>query len=131
MNEATSTQYQHILFTIEGKVARVTLNRPEVHNAFNPALISELRTVFDEIASRGTIQVRVVVLAGAGKSFCAGADVKWMQESLAYSEDENVADALRMARMFDTINTCPVPVIGRSTVLRSVAEWALLRFVTW
>ena len=53
------------------------------------------------------------MLAGEGKSFCAGADVNWMRESLQYTEQENVADALRMARMFDTIDSCPVPVIGR------------------
>ena len=101
-----------------------------MHNAFNPALISELRMVFDEIASQGTSQVRVVVLAGAGKSFCAGADVNWMQ-SLAYSEDENVADALEWPAC-STLST-PARFLSseESTVLRSVAEWALLRFVMW
>lgn len=91
----------------------MTLNRPEVRNAFNAALIEELRLAFEDIGSRGPGEIRAVVLAGAGQMFCAGADVNWMRESLQYSEEENRADATRMAKMFDTINRCPVPVIGR------------------
>lgn len=98
----------------EGRVCRVTLNRPEVHNAFNAQLIAELRSAFEEIAGQVLAgDVRAVILAGAGKSFSAGADVNWMRESLAYSEEENRADARRMAEMLDLINSCPVPVIGR------------------
>jgi methylglutaconyl-CoA hydratase len=108
------TTYQHLLEETTEKVSRVTLNRPEVHNAFNALLIAELREVFEDVSARALAgKVRAVVLSGAGKSFCAGADVNWMRESLAYSEEENRADARRMAEMFDTINTCAVPVIGR------------------
>jgi methylglutaconyl-CoA hydratase len=106
--------YQHLLEKTTERVSRVTLNRPEVHNAFNALLIAELRAVFEDVYLRAlTGEVRAVVLSGAGKSFCAGADVNWMRESLVYSEDENRADARRMAEMFDAINACPVPVIGR------------------
>jgi methylglutaconyl-CoA hydratase len=108
------TTYQHLLEETTEKVSRVTLNRPEVHNAFNALLIAELREVFEDLSARALAgEVRAVVLSGAGKSFCAGADVNWMRESLAYSEEENRADARRMAEMFDTLNSCPVPVIGR------------------
>jgi methylglutaconyl-CoA hydratase len=105
--------YQHLKVEIENKVCRVTLSRPDVHNAFNSLLIEELRQAFEDAARRGPDELRAVVLAGEGKSFCAGADVNWMRESLELGEEENVADALRMASMFDTINKCPVPVIGR------------------
>src|SRR5919201_2706432 len=117
------SEYRHVRIAIEGKVARVTLNRPEVHNAFNAELIEELRLVFEGLGSQAQDQgqgqgqgapgVRAIVLTGEGRSFCAGADVNWMRASLDFSEAENVADALRMARMFDTINRCPLPVIGR------------------
>ena len=102
-----------VKYVIENKVARVTLARPEVHNAFNPELIEDLRGVFEQISTSPRDEVRVVVLAGEGKSFCAGADVNWMRASVDFSEEENIADALRMARMFDTINECPAPVVGR------------------
>lgn len=105
--------YRHLKVDIKSKVCRVTLNRPDVHNAFNSLLIEELRQAFEDAAHRGPDEVRAIVLAGEGKSFCAGADVNWMRESLELGEEENVSDALHMARMFDTINNCPVPVIGR------------------
>ncbi len=105
--------YQFLKVNTAEGVCHITLNRPEVHNAFNAALIEELRGAFERIANSDRQEVRAVVLAGEGRSFCAGADVNWMRESLQYSEEENIADALRMARMFDTINRCPVPVIGR------------------
>ncbi len=108
-----TTDYTLLKFAVEGKVARVTLNRPEVHNAFNPTLIEELRRVFEEIARAGRDTIRAAVLAGEGRSFCAGADVNWMRESLDYDQGTNIADALRMARMFDTLDNCPVPLIGR------------------
>ncbi|MGA7733789.1 MAG: enoyl-CoA hydratase-related protein [Chloroflexia bacterium] len=105
--------YEYLLATTAERVCRITLNRPEVHNAFNRELIEELKAAFEELATRPVGDVRAVVLSGAGKSFCAGADVNWMRASLDYTQAENVADAMSMARMFDTINRCPVPVIGR------------------
>lgn len=111
-NDAMS-DYEHILVTEMGGVCRITLNRPEVHNAFNRLMIDELHRAFAAIAARPTGEVRTVVLLGAGKSFSAGADVNWMRASLDYTHEENVGDALAMARMFDAINRCPAPVVGR------------------
>lgn len=96
-----------------GSVAWVTLSRPDVHNAFNAQLIEELRCVFERLAGEPPEQLRAVVLAGAGRSFCAGADVDWMRDSLALGREENEADAARMAAMFAAIDTCPAPVVAR------------------
>lgn len=103
--------FQHLRLEERGLAAHVTLARPEVHNAFNARLIAELRAVFDMLSARDDI--RAVVLAGQGRNFCAGADLQWMRASLAYSRDENVADALNMADMFRAIDACRHPVIGR------------------
>ena len=99
-----------LLLQREGRVARVTLNRPAVHNAFNAALIADLSSAFTELSADPA--VRVVVLAGAGPSFCAGADVHWMQQSLAYTEEQNLADAQRLAPMLRTIDECAKPVVA-------------------
>jgi methylglutaconyl-CoA hydratase len=96
-----------------GIVARVTLNRPELHNAFNAELIGELRTAFRRLADEPPESLRVVVLAGAGPSFCAGADVSWMRASLGLSREDNEQDAMVLAEMLDAIDRCPVPVIAR------------------
>jgi methylglutaconyl-CoA hydratase len=100
-------------FERDGPVARVTLSRPEVHNAFNAQLIRELTTAFNAFGAEPPDGLRVVVLAGDGKSFSAGADVEWMRGSLALSLEENAADAARMHAMFLAIDLCPVPVIAR------------------
>src|SRR3954451_22781108 len=96
-----------------GIVARVTLNRPDVHNAFNATLIAELRTTFAALARQGPTELRAVVLAGAGPSFCAGADIDWMRAAMALDVEGNEQDAMAMADMFETIDTCPVPVVAR------------------
>ncbi len=90
--------------------ARITLNRPEVHNALNDIVIQDLSDAFNMLGRHG--DVRVIVLSGAGKSFSAGADLTWMQRAAAQSPEENQADAVRLAQMFDEINTCPKPVVG-------------------
>ena len=95
----------------DGATARVTLQRPEVRNAFNAELIAELRAAFDRLATDGS--VRAIVLDGAGKTFCGGADVNWMRGSLELSEAANVADAERMSQMYRAIDRCPKPVIAR------------------
>jgi methylglutaconyl-CoA hydratase len=92
-------------------VGTVTLNRPEVHNAFNAELISELTAVFEALSADDS--VRAIILRGNGKSFCAGADVNWMRESLDLDESENIRDALRMSDMFAAIDQAPQAVIGR------------------
>lgn len=92
-------------------VATVTLNRPDVHNAFNEDVIARLSEIFDELARQDGL--RAVVLTGRGRSFCAGADLKWMTMMAGYSYEENLDDAKRMAAMFDRLNTLPVPTIAR------------------
>lgn len=94
-----------------GAVERVTLNRPEVRNAFNETLVAEL-TAWAR-ATAGDPSVRACVLAGAGKSFCAGADIGWMARMVEYSEDENRRDARALAAMFEALDTLPQPLIGR------------------
>lgn len=97
----------------DGTVARVTLARPEVRNAFNAELIGELRSAFDALSTETPDALRAVVLAGEGSVFCAGADVEWMRAAIGLSVDENERDAATMQAMFDAIDRCPVPVIAR------------------
>jgi methylglutaconyl-CoA hydratase len=92
-------------------VARVTLCRPEVRNAFNADVIGQLHAVFTRI--RIADDVRAIVLEGEGSVFCGGADINWMRASLDLTLDDNVADAQRMSDMFRAIDNCPKPVIGR------------------
>jgi methylglutaconyl-CoA hydratase len=94
-------------------VARVTLARPEVHNAFNASLIAELRHTFAALAREAPTDLRVVVLAGDGPSFCAGADVDWMRAAIRLDVENNEQDAMAMADALEAIDTCPVPVIAR------------------
>jgi methylglutaconyl-CoA hydratase len=94
-----------------GQVTTVTLNRPEVRNAFNEEMIAELAAFAESVPADGS--VRAVVLRGAGPVFSAGADVQWMSKMLDYSREENLADAQRAARMFLALDRIPVPVIGR------------------
>jgi methylglutaconyl-CoA hydratase len=96
-----------------GVVARVTLARPGVHNAFDASLIAELRSAFAALAREGPAELRGVVLAGEGPSFCAGADVDWMRAAMALDVEGNEQDSIAMAEMFEAIDTCPVPVVAR------------------
>src|SRR6478736_5885863 len=106
--------YEHLIAQRDGSVERVTLNRPEVRNAFNEYVIAELTAWAAEArAAAERRDIRAVVLAGAGKVFCAGADVTWMSKTVHYTEDENLRDAMAMSRMFAAINELPVAVIGR------------------
>jgi len=95
----------------DGPVVHVVLDRPEVRNAFNVALIEALRAAFETLGADAG--VRAIVLSGNGKSFCGGADVHWMRESLDLTREENVEDARRLSRMLRTIDRVPVPVIAR------------------
>jgi methylglutaconyl-CoA hydratase len=97
--------------SITGPVARVTLNRPDVRNAFNEVLIHELGAAFTSLGQRGDL--RAIVLAAEGKAFCAGADLNWMKAMASYSWAENHADATGLADMLWAIWSCPVPVIAR------------------
>lgn len=92
-------------------VLEVSLNRPDVHNAFNDELIAEMIALVDEVAARA--DVRALVLRGDGPNFCAGADLNWMSTMVAYTRDENIRDSAQLAKMYERLDSCPVPVIGR------------------
>jgi methylglutaconyl-CoA hydratase len=92
----------------DGDVLRVTLARPERHNAFDAALIAALADAFADVGD-----ARCVVLAGEGRSFCAGADIDWQRAAIDLSYDENVEDAMRLYQMLEAIDTCPAPVVAR------------------
>jgi methylglutaconyl-CoA hydratase len=92
-------------------VEHLTLNRPEVRNAFNEGVITELTWWADAVSSDRT--VRAVVIAGAGPVFCAGADLEWMRRVAGFSYDQNVEDAHDFARLFLTLDRLPMPVVGR------------------
>lgn len=93
-----------------GPVCTIWLNRPDKHNAINPQMMQELLEAFENLGQG--VSVRVIVLRGTGRSFCAGADLAYMQQVSAYDQDENMRDALVLASLFETIYTCPKPVIA-------------------
>ncbi|MEO8208813.1 MAG: enoyl-CoA hydratase-related protein [Chloroflexota bacterium] len=96
-----------------GAIARVTLARPAAHNAFDASVIAELAAAFAALAREAPTALRAVILAGEGPSFCAGADINWMRAAMQLDVEGNEQDAMAMADMFETIDTCPVPVIAR------------------
>ncbi|HEY1999126.1 enoyl-CoA hydratase/isomerase family protein [Paraburkholderia sp.] len=104
-------QYESLNVAFAGQVATITLNRPDVRNAFNETMIAELTATFGALNERD--DVRAVVLAANGKAFCAGADLNWMKKMAGYSDEENRADALRLAAMLSAIYGCNKPVIAR------------------
>lgn len=101
---------ESVLLHIENDVATVTMNRPEVHNAFDETVIAALAQTFDNLAARNDI--RAVVLKGAGKSFSAGADLNWMKRASSFTEEENKSDALALAGMLNKLNTLPQTTIA-------------------
>jgi methylglutaconyl-CoA hydratase len=103
--------YTCLNYQKDGPVARVTFNRPEIHNAFNATVITEMSHLFGEIAKDES--VRVVLLTGEGKSFCAGADLNWMREVITQSFEQNLAEANALASLFYQIYTFKRPVVGR------------------
>ncbi len=96
---------------IQGPVARVYLNRPEVRNAFNDAVIAELTQAFTRLGEDASL--RAIVLGGHGKAFCAGADLNWMRAMAGYSWEQNRADAQALADMLWTLYSCPLPIVCR------------------
>ena len=92
-------------------VAMIAMNRPQVHNAFDEAMICELIEAFRDLGADDT--VRVIIIAAEGKSFCAGADLNWMKRASEYNEDQNREDAGELALMLNAIYACPKPVIAR------------------
>src|SRR5688572_30660473 len=99
------------LTVTSGPFVTVTLNRPDVRNAFNEDLIGDLTAW--AIEAEKTPGIRAAVLRGAGKTFCAGADVNWMAKTVTYTREQNLDDARRMRRMFELLDELPFPVIGR------------------
>ena len=104
-------RYDTIEVSKQNDVATIYLNRPEVHNAMNESLMTELTDCFKELSDDNI--VRIIVLTGKGKSFCAGADLNWMKSMVNYSKEDNIKDSRLLLDLFETIYSCPKPVIGR------------------
>ena len=102
-------EFNTIKVQLGESMAWVNLDRPEVRNALNPELICELTEVFDWLNSRDDI--RVIILKGNGKCFCAGADLAYMKDMAGYSYNQNVADAEKLSKLFQTIYFCNKAVI--------------------
>lgn len=94
----------------EGRVAKVVLDRPDKHNALNADLIAAIADGFRQLSTDAS--VKVVLLSGEGKSFCAGADLGYMAEIAEFGEEENYQDSLRLADAFEAISACPKPVVA-------------------
>jgi methylglutaconyl-CoA hydratase len=104
---------QPVLYSVEGAVARITLNRPEKRNALNDALIAGLKEKLREASNSD--EVRVIVIAGAGKDFCSGADLSALQKIARATVDENAEDARSLLELFFLIRQIPVPVVAAVT----------------
>ena len=104
-------QYTFLHVQTSGALATVSLNRPQVRNAFNEDMIAELDAAFRALGSDDS--VRAIVLAANGPAFCAGADLHWMQKMASYTDAENLADASQLAGMLRTIYLCPKPVVAK------------------
>lgn len=102
--------YKTIKYSIQNKIAWIRLNRPEIHNAFNETMISELLELYQEIGAMP--DVRVAVITGEGKSFCAGADLNWMGGVIKYSYEQNLNESLQLAELFYTMYSLPKPTIA-------------------
>ena len=101
--------YKTLIVDESDGIVFVTLNRPEVHNAFNDELIGEAIDLFSSVPA----SARAIVLRSGGANFCAGADLNWMSRMVSYTRDENVRDSSQLAKMFAIMNECPLPIIGR------------------
>ncbi len=102
---------ENLQLEVEGAVATLTLDRPDVRNAFNDAVIAELTAAVSDLGARE--DVRCVVLAARGAAFCAGADLNWMRRMADYTREENLADAGALATMLRTLYECPKPTIAK------------------
>jgi methylglutaconyl-CoA hydratase len=107
----STNQNTALSVTVQDRVARITLTRPEVRNAFNDEVIAQIKSAFEAVGARD--DVRCVVLAAEGPAFCAGADLNWMRRMADYTRDENLADAGELAAMLRAIYECPQPTIAR------------------
>jgi methylglutaconyl-CoA hydratase len=104
-------KFETVEVKVENKVAWVALNRPDVRNAFNEVMIEDLIKVLDHVEEDDS--VRVMVLTGNGKAFCAGADLNWMKKMKSYTFEENYDDALRLAELMFRLYRLPKPTVAR------------------
>jgi methylglutaconyl-CoA hydratase len=102
--------FQTIRMDFDGKIGRITFVRPEVHNAFNATMIGELAQAFDLVKAEDSI--RVAVLTGEGKSFCAGADINWMRQIIDYSYEQNLSESLLLAEALHKLYSLPKPTVA-------------------
>lgn len=111
-SEITSTTSVIIQESMEGftGVAKITLNRPNVHNALDENVIEELTQAFLKLSQNPL--VRTIVLGANGTVFCAGADLNWMKRVSALSQDKSIEDAMKLSKLLDVIDTCPKPTIA-------------------
>ncbi len=103
------TETNHLV-ALDGGIARVTLNRPSVHNALDDRLIADLLATLEKIAADRA--VRLVTLTGEGASFCAGGDLAWMRRTADYTRAQNFADAMNLAKLLQRLNTMPQPTVA-------------------
>jgi len=103
-------QYTTLKHELKNRILTISLNRPEVHNAFNSTMLTELVDILDWIIN--SEEVRVVIFTGEGKSFSAGADLNWMKKMVDYTYEENLKDSEMISKVFYKIYTCPKPVIA-------------------
>lgn len=103
-------EYKTLEIEYSERVATIWLNRPDIRNAFNEVMISEVIKAFKEVSVRADIQV--IILRGKGKAFCAGADLNWMRDVAKYSYQENLRESLQLSECFNTIYTCPLPTVA-------------------
>jgi len=102
--------YQTIEFEVNNDIGIVWLNRPQIHNAFNEVMITEVLDIFTEVNNMD--HIKIVILRGRGKSFCAGADLNWMGGVAGYTFEQNYAESLNLSRCFYAIYTCAKPTIA-------------------
>ncbi|MES2965672.1 MAG: enoyl-CoA hydratase-related protein [Bdellovibrionota bacterium] len=103
--------FQRLALKTEGRIATVSLNRPDVRNAFDPVMIGELKQAFDQLGARADLSV--IVLRGEGKSFSSGADLGYMKAMASFSFEENEKDARTLDAMFWSLRSCALPIVGR------------------
>lgn len=106
-----SVDFERIRVEFDGPVARVWLNRPELRNAFDGLMVTELRTALFDL--RTVEDIRVIVLGGTGPCFCAGADIEWMKAMASFSREENLREAQALADLFFTVYESPKPIVAR------------------
>lgn len=103
-------EFNTIQIEIKDRIATIWLNRPEIRNAFNEVMISELIKAFSQLSEKE--EVRIIILRGRGKAFCAGADLNWMRDVAKYSYDQNLKESIQLSECFNTIYNCRVPTVA-------------------